>query len=198
MAKLVFGMNMSLDGFVDPLDAFEPDPALFAYFIEQTRKSAGSIYGRRLYEAMRYWDTDAWKLDDRPGSDLRAFANAWRAMPKWVVSRSLKEVGPNATLLGEDFVADVRRLKAERTGEIEVGGPALAAALARGARQDQCERDDRSRAGRGRDKEGGQVADLSALRRSTSLRISAMMVSIFVSDRSSFRSEEHTSELQSH
>ncbi|MEQ8936153.1 MAG: dihydrofolate reductase family protein [Amphiplicatus sp.] len=129
MAKLVFGMNMSLDGYVDH-DAFAPDPALFNYFIEQTRNTAGSIYGRGLYEVMRYWDGNDWDQHDpamRPA--LRAFAEAWRAMPKWVVSRSLKEVGPNATLIGDDFETAIRKLKTERDGEIEVGGPKLAASL---------------------------------------------------------------------
>lgn len=129
MAKLVFGMNMSLDGYVDH-DRFMPDPALFDYFIEQTRNASGSLYGRGLYEVMRYWDGDDWDQDD-PAMDLRGFALAWRAMPKWVASRSLKEVGPNATLIGDDLEAAARRLKAERDGEIEVGGPKLAASLAR-------------------------------------------------------------------
>lgn len=130
MAKLVFGMNMSLDGYVD-YDKFAPDPALFCYFIEQTRTTAGSIYGPRLYELMRYWDGDEWDQDDPAQGDLRAFAEAWRAMPKWVVSKSLKEVGPNATLIGGDFEAAIRKLKAEVEGEIEVGGPKLAASLTR-------------------------------------------------------------------
>ena len=128
MAKLVFGMNMSLDGYVD-YDRFAPDPALFRYFIEQTRNAGGSIYGPRLYELMSYWDGDGWRQDGRAPDDLRAFAEAWRAMPKWVVSRSLKEVGPNAALIGDDFEARVRKLKAEVDGEIEVGGPKLAASL---------------------------------------------------------------------
>jgi dihydrofolate reductase len=130
MAKLVFGMNMSLDGYVDH-DRFAPDPALFAYVIEQTRNTSGSLYGRGLYELMRYWDGDEWNQDARAQDDLRAFAEAWRAMPKWVVSRSLEEVGPNATLIGGDVEAAVRRLKADVDGEIEVGGPRLAASLAR-------------------------------------------------------------------
>ena len=130
MAKLVFGMNMSLDGYVD-YDRFAPDPALFRYFIEQTRNTAGSIYGPRLYELMRYWDGDDWNQDGREQGDLRAFAEAWRAMPKWVASRSLKEVGPNATLIGGDFEAAIRKLKADIDGEIEVGGPKLAASLAK-------------------------------------------------------------------
>lgn len=130
MAKLVFGMNVSLDGYVD-YDKFAPDPALFRYFIEQTRKTSGSIYGPRLYELMHYWDGDEWNTDDRAQDDLRAFADAWRAMPKWVVSSSLKEVGPNATLIGADFESAIRKLKAEVDGEIEVGGPKLAASLSK-------------------------------------------------------------------
>jgi dihydrofolate reductase len=130
MAKLVFGMNMSLDGYVD-FDKFAPDPALFRYFIEQTRMTSGSIYGPRLYELMSYWDGDAWNTDDRAQDDLRAFAEAWRAMPKWVVSSTLKQVGPNATLIGGDFETAIRKLKAEVDGEIEVGGPKLAASLAK-------------------------------------------------------------------
>jgi dihydrofolate reductase len=134
MAKFVFGMNMSLDGYVDH-DRFAPDPVLFQYFIAQTRTMAGALYGRGLYELMCYWDDDEWDKGD-PAMDhagsreaLRDFAEAWRAMPKWVVSRSLTEVGPNATLLGDDLEAAARNLKAGVNGEIEVGGPKLAASL---------------------------------------------------------------------
>jgi dihydrofolate reductase len=130
MAKLVYGMNMSLDGYVDH-DRFAPEPALFQYFVEQTRQTSGSIYGRGLYELMRYWDGDEWDQDSPERGDLRAFAEAWRAMPKWVASRSLRDLGPNAMLLGEDLEAEVRRLKAEVDGEIEVGGTKLAASLAK-------------------------------------------------------------------
>ena len=57
MAKIVFGMNQSLDGYVDHTE-FAPSPALFHHFIEQVRGVAGSVYGRRMYEVMRYWDED--------------------------------------------------------------------------------------------------------------------------------------------
>jgi hypothetical protein len=57
MAKLVFGMNQSLDGYVDHT-AFAPSPVLFRHFIEQMRNRAGSEYGRHLYEVMRYWEED--------------------------------------------------------------------------------------------------------------------------------------------
>src|SRR5262245_42416586 len=124
MAKLVFGMNVSLDGYVDH-DAFAPGPALFRHFIEEARGQTGSLYGRRLYEVMRYWDKD----DPDWTPDLRDFAEAWRRQPKWVVSRSLKSVGPNATLVGNDTEAVVRGLKDKLAGEIEVGGPELARSL---------------------------------------------------------------------
>ena len=124
MAKLVFGMNQSLDGYVDHT-AFAPGPALFRHFIEQVRGLTGSVYGRRMYEVMRYWD------DDLPewGAEERDFAVAWRSQPKWVVSRSLKSVGPNATLVADDFETVIRRLKADLAGEIAVGGPTLAQSL---------------------------------------------------------------------
>lgn len=124
MATLVFGMNVSLDGYVDH-DKFGPDPVLFRHFIEQAREQTGSIYGRRLYEVMRYWDDD----DAEWTPELREFAEAWRSQPKWVVSRSLKSVGPNATLVTGDVGAAIRRLKEELDGEIEVGGPDLARSL---------------------------------------------------------------------
>lgn len=124
MATLVFGMNQSLDGYVDHTK-FAPGPALFRHFVEEARGQAGSIYGRNMYEIMRYWDDDAagWSADER------AFAVAWRKQPKWVVSRSLTSVGPNATLIADDLERAIRTLKAEREGEIEVAGPNLARSL---------------------------------------------------------------------
>ena len=117
-------MNQSLDGYVDHT-AFAPGPALFRHFIEEAQQQAGSIYGRQMYEVMRYWD------DDQPEWDApeRAFAAAWRKQPKWVVSRTLTSVGPNATLIGADLEIAVRTIKAERGGEIEVAGPHLAHSL---------------------------------------------------------------------
>ena len=124
VAKLIFGMNVSLDGYVDH-EAFGPDATLFRYFIEQARGLTGSIYGRRLYEVMRYWDEDdpAWT------PDFREFAIAWRHQRKWVVSSTLRSVGPNASLIEGDPEAAVRRLKNDVAGEIEVGVPVLARTL---------------------------------------------------------------------
>jgi dihydrofolate reductase len=124
MAKLVFAMNQSLDGYVDH-DRFAPEPILFRHFIEDVRGLAGMIYGRRMYEVMRYWD------EDRPEWDApeREYADVWRRQPKWVVSGTLASVGANATLLGGDVEAAVRELKTGVDGDIEVAGPELAGSL---------------------------------------------------------------------
>ena len=124
MAKLVFGMNQSLDGYVDHQE-FAPDPVLFRLFIEHVRNLTGSVYGRRMYEVMRIWDEDLPEW----GAEQLEFAAAWRRQPKWVVSRSLKSVGPNATLVEDDIEAVIRGLKTRLVGEIDVAGPDLARSL---------------------------------------------------------------------
>lgn len=125
MAKLVFELNQSLDGYVDHHALGAPDPSLFRHFTERVRGLAGRVYGRGMYEVMRYWDEDSPDWD----ADERDYAAAWRCRPKWVVSRSLKSVGPNATLVADDIGAVIRGLKAELAGEIEVAGPDLAQSL---------------------------------------------------------------------
>lgn len=125
MAKLVFELNVSLDGYIDHERLGPPDPALFRHFTERVRELAGMVYGRRMYEVMRYW------ADDRPewDADERDYAQAWRSQPKWVVSRSLTSVGPNAALISGDIESVIRGLKVEHPGEIEVAGPDLAQSL---------------------------------------------------------------------
>ena len=90
MAKLVFGLQQSLDGYVDHLELGPPGPAVSCHFLGRVRELAGLVYGRRTYEIMRYWDEDRpeWDAEDHE------FAAAWRGQPKWVVSRSLRSVGP--------------------------------------------------------------------------------------------------------
>ena len=127
MAKLVFGLQQSLDGYVDHLELGPPRPSLSRHFIEHVRDLTGMVYGSRMYEIMRYWD------EDRPDDDAEdhEFAAAWRSKPKWVVSRSLKSVGPNATLVEGDLETAIRGLKAQHDGEISVAGPELAGSLTR-------------------------------------------------------------------
>lgn len=124
MAKLVFGMNQSLDGYVDHME-MSTGPALFRHWIEHVRDLTGSVYGRRMYEIMRYWDKDCLEWS----AEQREFAAAWRRQPKWVVSRSLKSVGPNATLVEDNIEAAICDLKARLVGEIAVSGPDLAQSL---------------------------------------------------------------------
>jgi dihydrofolate reductase len=125
MAKLVYGLSQSLDGYVDHMKLGPPAPAAFRHFIGLVRGATGLIYGRRTYEIMRYWDGDLpdWEAEDRE------FAVAWRSQRKWIVSRSLKSVGCNAMLVADDFEKVIRRLKAELAGEIHVAGPVLAQSL---------------------------------------------------------------------
>ena len=125
MAKLVYELNQSLDGYVDHLKMGPPRPALFRHFIERVRGLSGMVYGRGMYEVMRYWD------DDLPDWDAeeRDYAAVWRAQPKWVVSRSLKSVGPNAKLVEGEMQAAILGLKNQLAGEIEVAGPVLAGSL---------------------------------------------------------------------
>jgi dihydrofolate reductase len=124
MAKFVFGLNVSLDGYVDHME-MPGGPVLFRYWIEHVRTLSGSVYGRGMYEIMRYWDEDqvGWSAEERE------FATVWRKQPKWVVSRSLKSVGPNATLVSGDMEAAIRDVKAQHGGEITVAGPSLAQSL---------------------------------------------------------------------
>jgi dihydrofolate reductase len=122
-------MMQSLDGYVagvaDGPELPPPGIALHRYFNDHVRSLAGSLYGRRMYEVMRYWDEDRQEW----GAVEHEFAAAWRAQPKWVASRSLKSVGANATLVGDDVEVFVRWLKAKVEGDIAVGGPDLAASL---------------------------------------------------------------------
>ena len=129
MGKLVFGMMQSLDGYVDGvsggLELPPPGPLLAREFADHVRGLAGALYGRRIYEIMRYWE------DDRPewDADDHEFAASWRALPKWVVSRTLESVGRNATLVRENVEEFARGLKQNVDGEIDVAGPTLAASL---------------------------------------------------------------------
>lgn len=87
-------------------------PILFRHFIEEARAQAGCVYGRQPYEVMRYWDEERLEWD----AEEQVFAAAWRDQRKWVVSRSLKSVGPNATLVKDDLEEAIHELKTDATG----------------------------------------------------------------------------------
>ncbi len=125
MAKLTYGLQQSLDGYVDHMRLGPPGPLVSRHFTEQVRGLAGFLYGRRTYDIMRYWD------DDQPDWDEadHEFAGLWRDRKKWVVSRALTSLGPNATRLEGDLKTAVGALKGGHAGEIAVAGPDLAASL---------------------------------------------------------------------
>ena len=127
MGKLVFGMMQSLDGYIAGPSGqfFPPGPLLHQHFNDHVRGLSGMLYGRRIYEVMRYWEEDKPDWDD---IELD-FARAWRSKPKWVPSRTLKSVGPNATLIQGDVCELAARLKSELDGEIDVAGADLASTL---------------------------------------------------------------------
>ena len=136
MAKLVFGMNQSLDGYVDHM-AFAPSPTLFRHFIEEVSGLVGSIYGRRMYEVMRAWESDE-VIAGEP-AEVREFAEVWRPAEKVVYSRTLEEAPTGRTRIEREFDPDtVRRMKAEADSDIGIGGPTLAAEAFRADLVDEC------------------------------------------------------------
>jgi dihydrofolate reductase len=133
MAKLIYAMMMSLDGYIagpeNGHSLLVPNDDLHRHFNEWMKRVSVTLYGRRMYEVMRYWET----ADERPdaGEVVVDFARAWRATPKIVISTTLREVGPNTRLIGSDVEHAVRSLKADTAGEISVAGAGVAGSLAR-------------------------------------------------------------------
>jgi dihydrofolate reductase len=132
VARLTYGMMVSLDGFVESaggsIDWVEIDEEIHTLANEQARAAGLFLYGRRLYELMAgFWPT----ADEDPAAEpvIVEFARIWRDKPKLVCSRTLETVASDARLLRGDLVDEVRRLKAEPGGDIQVGGPTTAAPL---------------------------------------------------------------------
>lgn len=129
MGRLVFGMMQSLDGYIDGpagnVQLAPPGPILSRHFMDYVVGLDGLLYGRRMYEVMRYWD------EDQPGWDEsdHDFAQVWRSKPKWIASRSLTSVGPNAALVRGDVIDFAANLKSERDGDVDVAGAEIAHVL---------------------------------------------------------------------
>lgn len=132
MGKLIYSMNVSLDGFVETpdhgLDWAAVDEELHTWFNEQSRAVDAFLYGRRLYELMAaYWPT--------AGSDPSAtpveleFASIWTAKPKVVFSTTLASVGWNSRIVTGDVGDELAKLRLEFNGDLDVGGPTLASAF---------------------------------------------------------------------
>ncbi|AYF75688.1 dihydrofolate reductase [Nocardia yunnanensis] len=130
MRTLVYGFTLSLDGYINDraglIDWTSPDDELHQFHNDRYRALELSLHGRRLYELMAaHWP---YVTADAPPIQ-REFARLWTEKPKVVFSRTLTDVGWNSTLVSENAVEEVRRLKAAGDGVMEVGGANLAAAL---------------------------------------------------------------------
>ena len=130
MAKLIYAMNTSLDGYINDeegkFDWSEPDEELHRFFNELERPLGTHLYGRRLYETMSYWQ-DPGDLTEQPDY-IRDFAEIWRNTDNVVYSRTLDSASTPRTRIERELdPAAVRRMKESAEPDLSVGGPGLAA-----------------------------------------------------------------------
>jgi dihydrofolate reductase len=132
VSRLVYSMMVSLDGFVarpdGALDWVIVDEELHRFENEQARNSEAFLYGRRLYELMAH-DWPPLESDTSIPDYMVEFARIWIAKPKIVFSRTLKTVEWNSRLVSDGVGQEVARLKSRPGGDLDVGGPGLAASL---------------------------------------------------------------------
>jgi dihydrofolate reductase len=131
MRKLIYSMGVSLDGFIagpaGEIDWSAPDEELHLFHNQQMQEIGTHLCGRRLYEAMTYWDT----VDDgssAPAHELE-FARIWQAMPKIVFSKALEKVEGNARLVRDDVAQEVSALKEQPGKDLAAGGARLGSTL---------------------------------------------------------------------
>jgi dihydrofolate reductase len=128
MRKLIYSMGVSLDGFIagpdGDIDWSAPDEELHRFHNQQAREVGAQLYGRRLYETMRYWET-AEENPSAPEVELE-FARIWKDTPKIVFSKTLEKVEGNARLVRDNVAEEVARLKEEPGKDLAVGGAGLA------------------------------------------------------------------------
>ncbi|MGW0216296.1 dihydrofolate reductase family protein [Micromonospora chokoriensis] len=134
MRRLTFGMNLSLDGYVNAPDGDlawgVPSDELFQWWSDRVGATGTALYGRKLWEAMSsHWPT----ADQRPGATPAEveYARRWRDMPKVVFSSATTAVDWNARVVTGDAVAEISRLKAEDGGPLDIASATLAAAAMR-------------------------------------------------------------------
>jgi dihydrofolate reductase len=130
MAKLLYVMNASLDGYVADEDGRfdwgEPGEEYYAFLNDLVRPVGTYLYGRRLYELMAVWETDPAAAAQSPGA--REFAAIWQAADKVVYSRTLQAAATTRTRIERGFDPEaVRQLKAAAGRDLTVGGPDLGA-----------------------------------------------------------------------
>ena len=130
MAKLLYVMNASVDGYIADEDGnFDwgaPGEEYFSFINDLVRPVGTYLYGRRLYELMAVWETDPTAAAQSPGT--REFAQLWQSAGKVVYSRTLQGAATTRTRIERDFDPDaVRQLKAAAERDLTVGGPTLGA-----------------------------------------------------------------------
>ena len=141
MAKLIYITNVSLDGFIEDaqgsFDWTDPDDELFAFITDLIRPVGTWLYGRRLYEMMAVWETDATLAAQ---SELMGdFAKVWQAGDKVVYSTNLRTVSTARSRIERSFdPGSVRDMKRSTTGDLTVGGANLAAHAFKGGLVDEC------------------------------------------------------------
>jgi dihydrofolate reductase len=129
VAKLIYSVIESLDGYIadedGQFDWAEPDEEVHAFVNDLERPVGIYLYGRRMYEVMRVWET--LDVDDEPPY-IQDFAAIWRGAEKIVHSRTLEAASSVKTRIERDFVPmEVRQLKARAETDITIGGANLAA-----------------------------------------------------------------------
>ena len=134
MGKVIFLMNVSLDGYIETPDRSLEwtiiDDELHTWFNERLRSTEVSVYGRRLFEVMNaYWPTA--ESDPAATSVTLEFARIWNAKPKVVVSRSIHEAPAGWRLTSGEPEAILEELRRDFSGDLEIGGPTLAAGFIR-------------------------------------------------------------------
>jgi dihydrofolate reductase len=131
MKKLIYSMGVSMDGFIagpdGDIDWSAPDEELHRFHNQQAREVGGQLYGRRLYETMRYWET-AEENPSAPEVELE-FARIWKDTPKIVFSKTLEKVEGDARLVSHNVAEEVAKLKEEPGKDLAVGGAGLASSL---------------------------------------------------------------------
>ncbi|MGO9081042.1 MAG: dihydrofolate reductase family protein [Streptosporangiaceae bacterium] len=142
MAKLIYSAITSLDGYVEDeegnFDWGAPDEEVHRFVNHIERPVGTYLYGRRMYEAMVYWET-AHSVADQPPF-VRDFTELWQAADKVVYSRSLETVSSARTRVERQFdPAAIREMKAARERDITVGGSGLAAQAFRAGLVDECQ-----------------------------------------------------------
>ncbi len=143
MAKLIYPINVSLDGYMEDeggsLDWSVSDDEVFKFWTDFQRPIGTYLYGRRMYEAMVYWETANDQKGDHQPEGIREFSQIWQAAEKIVYSQTLLSASSAKTRIAGEFNPDaIRMLKASSEADITIGGPELAAQAMREGLIDEC------------------------------------------------------------